>query len=231
MTPKQLYITNIGEATKFEPRLGQDTRIALKSLSIRGSWLNVFYPLSMKIFKQIVDATTGKFKDVLEVHIKIEEGLYSIEDIASIINTQAGVRLTVFILRNGKSRIRVNMGYTARIDRTLRGLFGLDYDLDIPFPAGDYDGKYRTDIYPRLRLKCEQLDQKHSLFNGNESDLLALLPTPELPGWGGMLTWSFDTPVYLPLKGSADKLTFMLADDYHDRNILFKDLTMHILLE
>lgn len=59
-----------------------------------------------------------------------------------------------------------------------------------------------------------------------------MLPTKELTAWGEMLTWNFDTPIYLHLKGSTDMLEFMLTDEYHpEKNVAFVGIMLHILIE
>lgn len=54
-----------------------------------------------------------------------------------------------------------------------------------------------------------------------KSKILAVLTTKEAV-WGFMMTWNFDIPVYLPLKGSTDRREFMLSDEFHtDKNVAF----------
>ncbi|XP_057297642.1 uncharacterized protein LOC130628675 [Hydractinia symbiolongicarpus] len=99
------------------------------------------------------------------------------------------------------------------------------------YVKGDYDSFYKTDVYQRLRLVCPQLDEDDCLLDGKKSKNLAVLPTKE-NAWGDMLTWTFNKPVYLPLKGSTDRLEFMLTDEYHhEKNISFVGIKIHLLIE
>lgn len=99
---KQLNITDIDNPTIFKDHLGQCTKIALKSISIRPSWLNLFNNNEFTIRKVGPDQKVNK--------IEIMRGLYKIDDLAAIIKKQAEGKTVIFVLRNGLYRLRVNDG-------------------------------------------------------------------------------------------------------------------------
>lgn len=67
------------------------------------------------------------------------------------------------------------------------------------------------------------------MFNGKKSKVVAV---GKDVSWGRMVTWNFHTPIYLSLKGSSDRLEFMLTDEhYTDKNVAFESIKMQIIIE
>lgn len=75
---KLLHVTNITEPTIFKKRLGEGTQIALKSLSLKATWVNL-----QKDHKVVVRGY-NRAGDTFIVY----RGLYRINDIAKIFNDE-----------------------------------------------------------------------------------------------------------------------------------------------
>lgn len=194
--------------------------MALKLISIRSTWLNLFKNNDFTIRE--VGANTNKNRKANVIRIGFASGLHTIDNIAAHINKEANNKAMIFVLHNGICRIRVAKDRTVFIDRELRELMGLSEPAVGKFlTAGDYDAC----------LACLELDDKHCFLDGKKLKIPATLPIKETT-WGNMVTWTFDTPLYIPLKGSTDRLEFMRTDQFHtDKNVAFSAITMQILIE
>lgn len=107
---KKIYITHIGKPFLFDSYLGQSTKIALMSISIRPTWPNIYSNNDFVIRK----VGTNINKNV--IRIQIINGLYRIEDIAAHISEEVNEKVIVFILRNGTCRLRVDEEFAAVIN-------------------------------------------------------------------------------------------------------------------
>jgi hypothetical protein len=205
---RQLIITDVSKPITFNDYLPQNTRIGLAAVTLAARWHNLISEAKITVRK------AGPAKDLNPIILILPPGFYTLKGLGSFINAQGKNNISLDIsVPGGGAFFKISIGYEASITTALVNLLGMTTPRHVQFTAGSYKITPKFYSVDRLYLRCDQLDPESTLLNGKKSNVLALLPLTTGYKMGDTFTFRYEQPIYLPLKGSTDVLSFTLTDD------------------